>query len=651
MDPVMPGSLGIEAMFQLIEIYSVDRKFAQKYDIKNAQFEHGTGKTSWKYRGQLTPINDQMRAEVHIKSVELKNGGLDIIADGFLYVDKLRVYSATDLRVRMASGPCVTVVAPKTAIQASASKPLSSSGNTLNTQDLKEKLLQINQPLFLSQAQSSSGVVQVSSSSEGYEIFPCTPQLLGDSSFMKTYGVNYPMYTGAMAKGIASADLVIACGRKGILSSFGAGGLPMHIVKAGLDKIQAELPNGPFAINLIHSPFDDNLEKGNVDLFLERSVRFVEASAFMNLTPQVVRYRVAGLFKSSTAPNGVEIRNRLIAKVSRTELAEMFCRPAPEKILQKLVEQGSITAEQAELAKKIPMCDDIAIEADSGGHTDNRPIHVILPLIIGVRDRVHKEIGFPRELRVRVGAGGGIGDPIAAHAAFSMGAAFIVTGTINQMSKQSGSSDIVRGQLSQASYSDITMAPAADMFDQGVELQVLKKGTMFPARAKKLYEFFTKYNSLEEIPQVEIDKLEKHVFRKPLATVWQETRDFYVNVLHNKEKADKAEEDGKLKMSLCFRWYLGQSSGWANAGVKDRAQDYQVWCGPAIGLFNEFIKGTYLDPKVANEYPCVAQTNMQIMRGACYQQRLHQIRSHPILKTVVDTWESEISTYRPESPL
>ena len=63
---------------------------------------------------------------------------------------------------------------------------------------------------------------------------------------------------------------------------------------------------------------------------------------------------------------------------------------------------------------------------------------------------------------------------------------------------------------------------------------------MFPARAKRLYELFVKFNSFEEFPPGEIEKLEKQVFRKPLATVWQETRDFYINILHNQEKVDRA---------------------------------------------------------------------------------------------------------------
>merc|ERR1712100_243625 len=121
------------------------------------------------------------------------------------------------------------------------------------------------------------------------------------------------------------------------------------------------------------------------------------------------------------------------------------------------------------------------------------------------------------ERRVRVGVGGGIGCPESVLAAFSMGAAFVVTGSVNQMARQAGTVDQVRKVLSEATYSDVTMAPAADMFDQGVELQVLKKGTLFASRAKKLYNLFVAYNSLDEIPEAEMKKLEKRIFRKTAA--------------------------------------------------------------------------------------------------------------------------------------
>ena len=81
--------------------------------------------------------------------------------------------------------------------------------------------------------------------------------------------------------------------------------------------------------------------------------------------------------------------------------------------------------------------------------------------------KVGKELKYPTP--VRVGVGGGIGCPAAMAAAFQMGAAFIITGSVNQIARQSGSSDIVRKELAKAAYSDVTMAPAADMFDQGVK--------------------------------------------------------------------------------------------------------------------------------------------------------------------------------------
>jgi len=475
------------------------------------------------------------------------------------------------------------------------------------------------------------------------EIHACTPTTMGDPGFMEMYGVDYPLYTGAMAKGIASAELVVALGKRKILASLGAGGMPLDLVNKSLDIIQAALPNGPYAANLIHSPFDDGLERGNVDLFLRRGVTIAEASAFMTLTIHVVRYRVAGL---SMVNGKVVSKNKIIAKCSRTELAEMFMRPAPEKFLKKLLESKEITPEQARLAKLVPMSDDVAVESDSGGHTDNRPIHVILPLIMALRDRIQAELKY--ETPVRVGVGGGIGCPAAMAAAYQMGAAFVITGSVNQIARQSGSSDLVRKELAKAAYSDVTMAPAADMFDQGVKLQVLKKGTMFASRGNKLWELFCKYNSFDEMPPAELARLEKKTLNTTIDEIWKETTAFYINRLHDEAKVRKAETDPKLKMSMVFRWYLSKSSGWANRGEKKRKLDFQIWCGPAMGAYNDFVRGTYLDPATSGVYPDAVQINLQLLTGCSYLQRIQQIRNHPMCRTLnVDS----IAAYRPEMEL
>ncbi len=76
-------------------------------------------------------------------------------------------------------------------------------------------------------------------------------------------------------------------------------------------------------------------------------------------------------------------------------------------------------------------------------------------------------------------------------------------------------------------------------------------------------------------------------------------------------------------MALVFRWYLGQSSRWANAGVADRRLDYQVWCGPAMGAFNEWVKGSFLEQPKNRRVVTVA---LNLMYGAALVQRLNLLR-------------------------
>ena len=76
-------------------------------------------------------------------------------------------------------------------------------------------------------------------------------------------------------------------------------------------------------------------------------------------------------------------------------------------------------------------------------------------------------------------------------------------------------------------------------------------------------------------------------------------------------------------MALMFRWYLGLSSRWANAGVVDRQVDYQVWCGPAMGAFNEWAKNTILE---AAENRNVVSVALNIMYGAALVTRINMLR-------------------------
>jgi PfaD family protein len=477
---------------------------------------------------------------------------------------------------------------------------------------LQEQLKFINRPLMLDRDCRSGAL----SDALCGVVLPMPLNAFGDPDFCHDHQLQYPYVGGSMAKGISSVTMVKTFGRAGMLGFFGAAGLCLEQVGDAVDELLQE-PGLRFGCNLIHSPSEPELEKAVVDLYLQRGVRLVEASAFLALTLPLVRYRTHGIHRDQQGR--VVTPNRLIAKVSREEVAAHFFSPPPQKLLQQLVDVGELTTEQAAMAAEIPMAQDITAEADSGGHTDNRPALTLFPTILAQKERFQQQYNYSQ--RLRVGLGGGIATPASALAAFTMGAAYLVTGTVNQACIESGTCDDVRRLLAETRQADITMAPSGDMFEIGVKVQVVKRGTMFAIRAHKLYELYRAYDSIDSLPVDERSKLEKTFFKLPLEEIWAQTRDYF-NVRDPKQSA-KAEKDPKYKMALIFRWYLGQTPVWANSGNPERKIDYQIWCGPAMGAFNEWVRGSFLEDPARRDVVTLAYN---ILYGAAVLQRVNQLR-------------------------
>lgn len=129
---------------------------------------------------------------------------------------------------------------------------------------------------------------------------PVPPEWLGDRSFLDAHGVRFPYVAGAMANGIATAKLVIVMAQARMLAFFGAAGLLPDRIAAALDQIDAALghTDASWGVNLIHSPNEPALEEAVCALYLARGVRRVSASAYVDLTPAVVRFAASGLRKS-----------------------------------------------------------------------------------------------------------------------------------------------------------------------------------------------------------------------------------------------------------------------------------------------------------------------------------------------------------------
>ncbi|MEV3982658.1 ACP S-malonyltransferase [Nonomuraea sp. NPDC049758] len=434
--------------------------------------------------------------------------------------------------------------------------------------------------------------------------------VLGSAEFRADYRVRHAYLAGSMFKGIASAELVIRMGRAGLMGFLGAGGLTLDQISDALDTVQSALgPDGAYGVNLLYGFDEEGLERETVDLLLRRDVRYVEAAAYPHITAPLVRYRCSGAHRDP-AGRPVAVRH-VVAKVSRPEVAAAFMRPAPQAVLDRLVREGALSAAEAEVAAELPVSADVCVEADSAGHTDGRSPYALMPAILRLRDEEMAAHGYAR--RIRVGASGGIGAPEAAAAAFVLGADFIVTGSVNQCTPQAGTSDAVKDLLAGLDVQDTAYAPAGDMFEMGAQVQVARKGTLFPARANKLYQLYRQYGSLEEIDERTRRTIQDKFFRRSFEEVWEETRAFLA--ARRPAELARAERDPKHRMALVFRWYFVHTIRLALRGEAGRQVDYQVHCGPAMGAFNRWVAGTELADWRARHVDVIADRLMEAAAG------------------------------------
>lgn len=443
------------------------------------------------------------------------------------------------------------------------------------------------------------------------------PGGLGSPRFAKAHRARLPYVVGAMANGITSTQMVLRCAKAGLLAIFGAAGLSLGRVEEALAELSAKVGEGPWGLNLIYTPHERGWEAGVVDLCLAYGVPTVSASAYLDLSREIIRLRAKGLSRDDSGQ--IVAARRLIVKLSRVELARKFMAPAPRKVLEDLLQAGQITPLEAELAAQIPVASEITIEADSGGHTDNRPSFAQFPAVRALqRQMAHRD---PQVAQIMLGAAGGLGTPSAIAAAFAMGADYVVTGSVNQACLESGSSPLARAMLAQCGQADVAMAPAADMFEMGVELQVLKRGTLFAMRAQKLYDLYREYPSYEAIPEKERRWIEEKLFRADAQDIWAQTQSYWSK--RSPKQLDRAAQEPKHRMALLFRWYLGQASRWANQGEEQRQADFQIWCGPAMGAFNAWAKGSPLHEEGARHVDQVADA---LMLGAALHCRAYLAR-------------------------
>ncbi|BAN01655.1 type I polyketide synthase [Ilumatobacter coccineus] len=100
-DPVQPGSLGIEALLQLLQFFMLDTDMDA--GLTDARFEPillGAPMT-WTYRGQVTPKNSAITTVMEITEVGVDDHGPFVIGAGSLWCDGLRIYEVSNMGMRL----------------------------------------------------------------------------------------------------------------------------------------------------------------------------------------------------------------------------------------------------------------------------------------------------------------------------------------------------------------------------------------------------------------------------------------------------------------------------------------------------------------------------------------------------------------------
>ncbi|WIM94376.1 ACP S-malonyltransferase [Actinoplanes oblitus] len=397
---------------------------------------------------------------------------------------------------------------------------------------------------------------------------------LGAADFRQRYGLRRAYLIGSMYGGVSGHELLRSAAKAGVLAFLGTAGLTLDEVEREVHAVVDDLgPGGTYGVNLQYSHREPGREAALVDLLLRYGVDLVEASGHPVITEDLVRFRLKG--------------GRIIAKVSRTDVAAEFLAEPPEHLVRRLLRSGAVTEEEARAARGTPMADDLCAEADGGWLGGTAGALSLLPAVLRLRDRA----ALPGH-RVHVGCAGGLGTPEAVAAAFVMGADFVLTGSVNQCSVEAATSSRVKDLLQEAGEFDVATGPWGELFELGVPARYLSRGLLFPARATALYELWQRHDSLADLPA--------------------ETRGRVLdNYLGGEQPpATTPGADPKAELAELFRAYFTRGRRLAVAG-DERSADYLVHCGPAMGAFNQVVAGTELEPWPARTVGAIADVLME----------------------------------------
>ena len=102
-DPVMPGSLGIEAIIQAMWAFTQYRQPDMVFQYPVVDFSN-SDPLVWKYRGQVKPDNQRIYFEVHLKNKITADTSIQLAGDADFWVDGVRIYAIKNISLTSKKG-------------------------------------------------------------------------------------------------------------------------------------------------------------------------------------------------------------------------------------------------------------------------------------------------------------------------------------------------------------------------------------------------------------------------------------------------------------------------------------------------------------------------------------------------------------------
>ncbi|MDX3117863.1 ACP S-malonyltransferase [Streptomyces scabiei] len=400
---------------------------------------------------------------------------------------------------------------------------------------------------------------------------PVAGERLGAARFRERYGAELAWVVSGTGDG-AVAEEVCRAARTAGLAAFAdpAPGAPDRTSLGGAAR-------QGWGIGLRPGP--DAHEQ--VTALLAHDVRHVEAHHPHGPDAALVRFRFTGARRT---PAGAPVAVRhVLARVTGLDQAAAFLRPPSAALLAELVRTAGLSAAEAEAARALPVASDLAVQAPGGWHADGADAYQLLPAVAALAAR------SPGPEPVHVGLCGVVGTPEQAATAFALGAAFLVSTSLTACAPAARLADTLKHTLARAGDDDVTWAPTERHATLGVPARVVRRGTLFPARAGLLHRLLRAHRYFADIPEHRRRHIEEHLLDGPVTAP---------------PAADAA--DGRLRTADVFRWYARETARRTPGGDPVRPLDHQLPCDPDLTHFNRVASGTPLAAWTARTPEAVA---------------------------------------------